>query len=87
MTRPWPRVRGRAGGGGGLYSADLRSRTFHQGDTLTLPAGSGVLAMAGTGEVIHSGAFIDVTEGVEIPSGSQADARGTAIWRGRTPPP
>lgn len=30
-----------------------------------------VLAMAGTGEVIHSGAFIDVTEGVEIPSGSK----------------
>lgn len=27
--------------------------------------------MAGTGEVIHSGAFIDVTEGVEIPSGSK----------------
>ena len=47
---------GESGGGGGLYSADLRSRTFHQGDTLTLPAGSGVLAMAGTGEVIHSGA-------------------------------
>ncbi|MFR6184500.1 MAG: S-layer homology domain-containing protein [Lawsonibacter sp.] len=70
MTRPWPRVR-ESGGGGGLYSADLRSRTFHQGDTLTLPAGSGVLAMAGTGEVIHSGAFIDVTEGVEIPSGSK----------------
>ena len=45
---------GESGGGGGLYSADLRSRTFHQGDTLTLPAGSGVLAMAGTGEVIHS---------------------------------
>ena len=62
---------GESGGGGGLYSADLRSRTFHQGDTLTLPAGSGVLAMAGTGEVIHSGAFIDVTEGVEIPSGSK----------------
>ena len=58
-------------GSGGSYSADLRSRTFHQGDTLTLPAGSGVLAMAGTGEVIHSGAFIDVTEGVEIPSGSK----------------
>ena len=62
---------GESGGGGGLYSADLRSRTFHQGDTLTLPAGSGVLALAGTGEVVHSGAFIDVTEGAEVPSGSR----------------
>ena len=62
---------GESGSGDGLYSADLRSRTFRQGDTLTLASGSGVLAMAGTGEVIHSGAFIDVTEGVEIPSGSR----------------
>ena len=58
-------------GGGGLYSADLRSRTFRQGDVLTLPTGSGVLTLAGTGEVIHSGAFIDVTEGAEVPSGSR----------------
>lgn len=64
-------VQGESGGGGGLYSADLRSRTFRQGDVLTLPTGSGVLALAGTGEVIHSGAFIDVTEGAEVPSGSR----------------
>lgn len=70
MTRPWPRSRGRAAGAA-AYSADLRSRTFRQGDVLTLPTGSGVLALAGTGEVIHSGAFIDVTEGAEVPSGSR----------------
>lgn len=34
-------VQGESGGGGGLYSADLRSRTFRQGDVLTLPTGSG----------------------------------------------
>ena len=62
---------GESGNGSGLYSADLRSRTFRQGDTLTLPTGSGVLALAGTGEVTHSGAFIDVSEGLEIPSGSR----------------
>ena len=40
-----------------------------------------MLALAGTGEVIHSGAFIDVTEGREVPSGSAADA-GTPLSDG-----
>ena len=61
-------------GEGGLGSADLRSRTFSQGDRITLTTGSGLLVYAGTGELAHDGAVIDVTEGVEVPSGTRLTA-------------
>ncbi len=57
--------------GSGLYSADFQSRTFSQGDLLTLPTGSGVVVYAGTAEVAHSGAVIDVTDGTAVPSGTR----------------
>lgn len=61
-------------GESGLGSADLRSRTFSQGDRITLTTGSGLLVYAGTGELAHDGAVIDVTEGVEVPSGTRLTA-------------
>ena len=60
--------------GSGLYSADFQSRTFSQGDLLTLPTGSGVVVYAGTAEVAHSGAVIDVTDGTAVPSGTRLTA-------------
>ena len=57
--------------GSGLYSADFQSRTFSPGDLLTLPTGSGVVVYAGTAEVAHSGAVIDVTDGTAVPSGTR----------------
>ena len=65
-------------GGGGqsglLSSGDFRSRTFAQGDVLTLPTGSGLLAYAGTGELTHGGVVVDVTDGTQVPSGSRLTA-------------
>ena len=61
-------------GGSGLQSADFRSRTFSQGDILTLPAGSGLLFYGGTVTLAHNGAVIDVTQGTEVPSGSSLTA-------------
>ena len=61
---------GESAQGGGLYSADFRSRTFSQGDVLTLPTGSGLMVLAGSGDLTHSGAVIDVTDGTAVPSGT-----------------
>ena len=42
-----------------------------EADTLTVPTGSSVLLLAGSGYVSYGyGAVVDVTEGAEIPSGS-----------------
>ena len=61
-------------GTSGLYSADFQSRTFSQGDTITLPTGSGLMIYGGTGELAHSGAVIDVTDGTTVPSGTRLTA-------------
>ena len=58
-------------GTSGLYSADFQSRTFSQGDTITLSTGSGLMIYGGTGELAHSGAVIDVTDGTTVPSGTR----------------
>lgn len=58
------------GMGDELYSEDLRSRGFARGDSLTLNTGSGFLLYAGQASVSHNGAVIDVTDGMEVPSGS-----------------
>ena len=67
-------VQGGAGTGSGLYSADFQSRTFSQGDIITLPTGSGLMIYGGTGELAHSGAVIDVTDGTVVPSGTRLTA-------------
>lgn len=56
--------------GDGTYSADFQARSFGQGDTLELSSGEGILLIAGRVETSHSGVLIDVTDGVEIPSGA-----------------
>ena len=68
------RLQGGDGQSAGLSSPDLRSRTFGQGDSVTLPAGSGFFAYAGAADLTHSGAVIDVTEGAEVPSGTRLTA-------------
>ena len=52
-----------------LYSSHLGPRDWSDGDTVKLTTGSGVLLAAGSASVLHQGAFIDVTEGAEVPSG------------------
>ena len=69
MEEAYSQAAGQIQAGDGLYSAGFRSRTFSQGDTLTLPAGSGLMVYAGAGALSHSGAVIDVTEGTEVPAG------------------
>lgn len=56
---------------GGTYSADLQARDWTEGDRVEVPTGSGVLMLEGTASVVHSGAFIDVTTGGEVPSGGR----------------
>jgi len=58
-----------ATGSRGAYSSDLHPRDLYNGDILTVETGAGVLMYAGNAYVSHDGAFIDVTDGVEIPSG------------------
>jgi len=53
-----------------LYSPHLGPRDWSDGDTVTVTTGSGVLLAAGSAGVLHQGAFIDVTEGAEVPSGA-----------------
>ena len=67
-------VQGGAGTGSGLCSAYFQSRTFSQGDIITLPTGSGLMIYGGTGELAHSGAVIDVTDGTVVPSGTRLTA-------------
>lgn len=51
------------------YSAVLSPRDYNAGDLITLKTGAGVLHYAGRARISHDGAFIDITDGVEIPSG------------------
>ena len=59
---------------GGLYSGTLQARDWKEGDEIEVPTGSGVLMLEGAASVIHSGAFIDVTAGTEVPSGGRLTA-------------
>ena len=59
------------GEAGGSYSYDLRPRDWSDGDTLTFGTGAGLLPLEGAVAVTHDGALIDVTDGVEVPSGSR----------------
>ena len=61
-------------GASGSYSATLQPRSWSGGDKVELCAGSGLLMMSGTALVTHSGAFIDITEGSEVASGSRLSA-------------
>ena len=61
------------GGEDGMYSADFSSRAFSRGDHIKLSTGSGFLHLSGQAVVSHDGAVIDVTEGVEVPSGSELE--------------
>ena len=56
------------------YSAVLSPRNYNAGDMITLETGAGVFHYAGTARVSHDGAFIDITEGVEVPSGGKLTA-------------
>lgn len=67
-------LQGGTGTASGRYSADFQSRTFSQGDIITLPTGSGLMIYGGTGELAHSGAVIDVTDGTTVPSGTRLTA-------------
>ena len=59
----------------GLYSSSFKARTWSEGDVVELPTGSGVLMLGGTAAVVHNGALVDVTEGIEVPSGSRLTAK------------
>jgi hypothetical protein len=54
----------------GSYSSSLQGRTWYGGDRVELPTGSGALLLAGAASVTHNGTVIDVTDGVEVASGS-----------------
>ena len=56
------------------YSAVLSPKEFSAGDLISLEMGAGVFHYAGSARVSHDGAFIDITDGVEIPSGSELTA-------------
>ncbi len=60
-----------ATGSRGSYSTDLHPREVRNGDILTVETGAGVLMYVGSARVTHDGAFIDVTDGVEVPSGGE----------------
>lgn len=57
-------------GQSGLSSDTLQSRTWTDGQILTLPTGSVFLLLDGSATLVHTGAVIDVTAGAEAPSGS-----------------
>lgn len=55
-------------GQAGLYSETLEGREWSDGDTVTLPTGSGFLLLEGTAVISHGGGVVDVTQGGEIAS-------------------
>ena len=59
-----------SGQDGGLYSDTLQQREWSEGQTVTLSTGAGFLMLQGSASVSHSGAVVDVTDGVEVTSGS-----------------
>ncbi len=56
--------------GTGSSSDTLQSRTWTDGQIITLPTGSGFLMLDGTATVVHTGAVVDVTAGTEAASGA-----------------
>lgn len=58
------------GAGGGSYSDTLQSRTWTDGQIITLKTGSGFLMLEGSATVVHTGAVVDVTAGTEVASGA-----------------
>ena len=60
-----------AGEESGAYSATLQARDWSDGDEMTLTTGAGVMLMNGAASVSHDGAFIDVTDGIELASGAR----------------
>lgn len=65
---------GQSTGTSGSYSATFQPREWKGGDKVELTTGSGLFVLSGTAVVTHNGAFIDVTEGSEIASGSRLTA-------------
>lgn len=63
-----------AGLSGGSHAAALTDFRFKAGDVLTLPAGSGVLLLAGSAAV-GTGTLVDVTAGTALSAGSALPAR------------
>lgn len=59
---------------GKLYSGTLQPRDWDEGDEVEVSTGSSVLMLEGTACVTHSGAFVDVTAGEEVPSGGRLTA-------------
>lgn len=60
-----------ATGSAGRYSPDLRPNSRNGGDILTMETGAGFMLYSGAARVSHDGAFIDVTDGSEVPSGTE----------------
>ncbi len=58
----------------GNYSDTLRPKEWSGGDTVQLSTGSGIFMFSGTAVVTHNGAYIDVTEGSQVSSGSRLTA-------------
>ena len=61
---------GGGGSGDGYYSDTLQPRSWSDGQTISLPTGSGFLMLEGAATVSHSGAVVDTTDGMETDSGS-----------------
>lgn len=57
-------------GGTGSYSDTLQSRTWTDGQIITLKTGAGFLMLEGSATVVHTGAVVDVTAGEEVASGA-----------------
>ena len=56
------------------YSAVLSPRDFSAGDMITVETGAGIFHYAGVARVSHDGAFIDITDGVELKNGDHLTA-------------
>lgn len=61
-------------GSEGLYSGTLTPKKWNCADVITLETGAGFLMGQGVAQVNHDGVVIDVTQGTEIPSGSELEA-------------
>ena len=59
---------------GGSSASALTDYRFKEGDVLTLPAGSGVLLLAG-GASVSTGTLVDVTAGTALSAGAALTAR------------
>ncbi len=54
----------------GSYSDTLQSRTWSDGQIITMKTGAGFLMLEGSATVIHTGAVVDITAGEEVASGA-----------------